>query len=461
MKYIFLDTMVFLHYRDFSEIDFLSLFGREPTTIIILDVVAYEIDKHKDQNPSKKIKHRALNVNKRISEILKDKDSAQLRDNLTIKFLHPSLIDLASMGLDVSRNDHCIIGAIIDYATRINKEEDSILFITHDIASTCIARRKGIVVKTLPDEYRLAEELDENEKELQLLRKEIAKLKSTSPQLALRANETLGNVVSILPENIKTFKKTEYITLENIIKKIPLAEYKNNNNNSEETKKPTFAMKLENVMDSMGPMDTRNLTESIKRNKKIEDIFRYNKEREQYFKAYEEYIEKIKEQEKNILIEINLHVENIGNKPAEGVDIYLHFPDGFDMFETDTLPEKLIPPREPQRPRTSIDLFCANMKTLSLDGFPRNLPRFSKAIPKTFSLKKTNSYEFNNHVEMIKHGNHNVYDLPTLYLCYKDISEVKSFSMKYRLDANNIPTVTTGEIIFKFDCSNFKGTTSK
>ena len=52
---------------------------------------------------------------------------------------------------------------------------------------------------------------------------------------------------------------------------------------------------------------------------------------------------------------------------------------------------------------------------------------------------------------MIKHGSHAAYHLPKLFLWYKDASEIKTFSMEYRLCANNIPTTISGEVIFKFD----------
>lgn len=130
MKYIFMDTMAFLHYRLFTQIDFLSLFGSEPTTIVILEVVCHEIDNHKNQNPRKKIRARASNVTSKILEALKGESNALLRDNLRVEFCPRCTIDFAAMGLDASSNDHRIIGAIIDFSNKIDKEKDSILFIT-------------------------------------------------------------------------------------------------------------------------------------------------------------------------------------------------------------------------------------------------------------------------------------------------------------------------------------------
>ncbi len=47
---LFLDTMVFLHYPLFTELDWLDMTGVEEVEIIISSVVFYELDEHKDKN---------------------------------------------------------------------------------------------------------------------------------------------------------------------------------------------------------------------------------------------------------------------------------------------------------------------------------------------------------------------------------------------------------------------------
>lgn len=439
MKYIFMDTMAFLHYRLFTQIDFLSLFGSEPTTIVILEVVCHEIDNHKNQNPRKKIRARASNVTSKILEALKGESNALLRDNLRVEFCPRCTIDFAAMGLDASSNDHRIIGAIIDFSNKIDKEKDSILFITHDIASTLTAQSRGILVKTLPDELKLAEEPDEDEKELQQLRRENAELKSASPRLALMVNGCKDNVVNISTEDFRFFRTPEYTPLDDIIKAFPSVELK------ECLPQNATIAQLAALNLTLGDGKTDIVREN-------EDISRYNRDRERYIKAYEQYVHAIKAREKNILVELRLCIENTGTKPAEGVDIYLHFPDGFRMFAEDDFPQALHPPDEPRKPRTSGELLADKMR-ISLPNFhlPDYTSKLSPAMPKSFSLKKTHSYEFEEYANMIKHGSHAAYHLPKLFLWYKDASEIKTFSMEYRLCANNIPTTISGEVIFKFD----------
>lgn len=441
MKYIFMDTMAYLHYRLFSEIDFLSLFGNEPTTVVILELVCHEIDNHKNQNPRKKIRTRASNVTSKILEILKGESNALLRDNLRVEFYPRCTIDFAAMGLDASSNDHRIIGAIIDFANKTDREKDSILFITHDIASTLTARSRGIIVKTLPDELKLAEEPDEDEKELQQLRRENAELKTASPRLALVVNGCKDNVVTITSEDFKLFRTPEYAPLDNITQAFPSVELK------EDSCPQSPLVQLSSFRLGDGKTDVA---------RENEDISRYNRDRERYIKAYEQYVHAIKIREKNILVELRLCIENIGNKPAEGVDIYLHFPDGFRMFTEDDFPEALHPPDEPQKPRTSGELLAEKLRIPFPDiRFPNYTPKLSQAmLPKSFSLKKTHSYEFEEYTDMVKHGSHAAYNLPKLFLWYKDVSEIKTFPVEYRLSANNIPATISGKVIFKFDIAS-------
>ena len=48
MKYVFLDTNVFLQFKDFEQIPWGELIGDNDFAIVVSDVVSREIDKHED-----------------------------------------------------------------------------------------------------------------------------------------------------------------------------------------------------------------------------------------------------------------------------------------------------------------------------------------------------------------------------------------------------------------------------
>ena len=70
MIYIFCDTMVFLHYRLFSEIDFKSLVQSDSVTLIIPAQVSNEIDWHKNTNQVKRLRERAGKVSAKIASLI-------------------------------------------------------------------------------------------------------------------------------------------------------------------------------------------------------------------------------------------------------------------------------------------------------------------------------------------------------------------------------------------------------
>ena len=76
MKYLILDTNVFLHYKDFEQIDWKSIVG-DDVTICVTQVVLGEIDKHKDQSRGR-IQKRAKKISSRFSEIFLQDLSSQL-----------------------------------------------------------------------------------------------------------------------------------------------------------------------------------------------------------------------------------------------------------------------------------------------------------------------------------------------------------------------------------------------
>jgi rRNA-processing protein FCF1 len=67
MKYLFLDTNVYLHYMDFEQIDWKELIDSD-FTIVVPPIVIREIDKHKDNNRGK-IQSKAKAVSKKFGYV--------------------------------------------------------------------------------------------------------------------------------------------------------------------------------------------------------------------------------------------------------------------------------------------------------------------------------------------------------------------------------------------------------
>ena len=194
MIYVFCDTMVFLHYRLFSEIDFRSLVQSDSVTLMVPEQVSNEIDWHKNTNPAKRLRERAGKVSAKIATLIERIDveslSTKIRDGYFFAFLMHKNIDLSKYGLDSQNNDHKIIAAIINF--QIEHPDDKIFFFTHDNAATITARVHNISTRKLPDELKLKDDLSEDERQIKKLEAEIAKYKNAIPNLAL-INKISGN----------------------------------------------------------------------------------------------------------------------------------------------------------------------------------------------------------------------------------------------------------------------------
>src|SRR5690606_14834536 len=77
---------------------------------------------------------------------------------------------------------------------------------------------------------------------------------------------------------------------------------------------------------------------------------RYNRERDKYFKQCEVYFSDLRAYQQQCCAELNLFVRNEGGAPAEDVDLLIHFPDGFELYTEDDLPEEPEAPRPPSEP---------------------------------------------------------------------------------------------------------------
>lgn len=66
MRYVFLDTNVFLQFKDFEQIPWGELIWDKNFTIVVSDVVCWEVDKHKDSARGK-VQKRAKKVSRKLA----------------------------------------------------------------------------------------------------------------------------------------------------------------------------------------------------------------------------------------------------------------------------------------------------------------------------------------------------------------------------------------------------------
>jgi len=74
-------------------------------------------------------------------------------------------------------------------------------------------------------------------------------------------------------------------------------------------------------------------------------------------------------------------------------------------------------------------------------------------LPTSYTLKRTNSYDFTDSFQLIKHNEKAI--LPELFLLFPSYEQVKSFQCTYRITVANLPDIVDGVINVKFDTGYF------
>lgn len=186
MKYLFLDTNIFLHFINFEQIPWGNLVDDTEFKIIVSDVVAGEIDKHKD-GARGKIQKKAKVISKLFGDVfLGDKNLSislgycmscpeKLPDEVRAKF-NPS-----------SQDDQILMGILAsDYP------KENVVVVSYDNPILIKAKAHGLCFLRMPDEFLLKEELSEEEKELEKCKKEIAAYKNRMSKPVLLLNKEKG-----------------------------------------------------------------------------------------------------------------------------------------------------------------------------------------------------------------------------------------------------------------------------
>ncbi len=424
MRY-FLDTNCFIHYQLFSEVDWKNVLHDELVVLIVCPAVIKELDRKKYSEQDINIRKRCQLVIKKLSEFT---DGSKTKNDVSIEFLTiEPIIDWDKENLSSDVPDDRIIASIIKYG---NTEE--IFLITSDLGLTLKSKIKGI--KTLELGNELFQELNEDkkDKEIKRLNERINRLENKNPVLALLINS--NNTHS---EFIK-FQIKKCIT------------YFPNEIESEIAKESTQLTYVKPTIDRTsiaGALGSLMIPDE-------DEIKRYEKESKEYIPKLREYF-----QNENTRInclsrtyEVNFCIENNGTVPAEDIDIYMHFPDGFELLKENVYMKEIKRPERPLKPQTTAEIF-RNLSiypghSFSDFGFNRSIG--PQPTPNSYmsGFKKTHSYEVEFHIEKLKHNN--CIDLKSLFLFFSGVEQVKSFSIDYEISIGNHPEVTSGKLKIVF-----------
>jgi hypothetical protein len=427
-NFAFVDTDIFLHYRAFDEVDWLSVLGRKSVTLVVAPITTSELNNKKDE-PTPKLRKRAASTLKKLEALWLKGNPAEVRQGvqLLLQEVEPT-IDYGAHQLDYRSQDDRLLASIIQFAN--SNSGTTIMLVTADFGLRVKARRHGIETICPPDDLKLPEEPDPHEKKIQELERELLEIKHAKPQLEIAFGGADNRIeVSLEPPVISTPGEIERE------RKLTRLKYKKWG----EEPKP--------IEDSLQSRLTRAFTQlpSLLPPSK-ESIDRFNAQMEKFYAEYDAWLAEktsiLNRQRRTV--SLNLVLVNSGTSPAEDIDLLFHFPDAaFELYSERDLPRR-PEPKPPEKPTSAIAEVLAST-------FPRSLTipthRFPDVRPRNVSppqIRRTNSIEVKIHVRELKHNF--VEELPPIYVVFNSHEEARSFGIEYQILAANLPKPALGQL---------------
>lgn len=424
MKYIFLDTNIFLHCQDFEKIDWLSESSTERCKLIVPPIVIDELDEKKIG--TNRVSNKARNVLNRFEELM-EIENIEIKTNVFFEVLlkKPPQKIYEENGLNFEEQDHRLIASIIEFKQK-NDIEDIILC-SNDVGPRLRAKQLGIKSLKLDEKYLLPNQESEDEKKIKRLEQENRALRNRIPDLSLRFTNSKEFLKCLIRDNqIIDFEEFKFKKMNEIKAKHPYLEqvdpYKN----------PKALLGLSAL--SLTP----------------DQINSYNKSIDKFYNEYDLAIDEIFEYEnrRRLTFQLNIVLKNEGSNPADEIDVHLHFPDGFELFESNKIKSTTEFPEPPYKPKNSFDFVYLS----SLQGMSSIHPTLNIGNNFNFNsptIKKTNSYDVDYYSKNLKHGYD--WELESLSIVFERFSEIKNFQIEYEISAGNMPHKLKGHLNVIFE----------
>lgn len=429
-KALFIDTNILLHYQNFEQIDWVNIVNAERVELRFPRIVIQELDKHK-YSSSSKLRDRATKVIRKLHQLADSGFKVNLKANVDVYFEVNNVTDFAAFNLDPNSQDDKLLASILSF--RDEYSDLSVALVAADLGLRLKAKYYQIEAICLPDELRLTVELDQSEKRIKQLEQEVLELKKIAPDLKLcfsSSSDRLNcKIENPFPSDLdlNTIVRRRIAQLKQEHSKLPELE-----SDSQTTNLSSMAI------GQMFRSDTPEILPS--------EISDYNKSLDKFYINYEQYLENylgwVDIQCRSILVEIS--ISNLGTCPAEDIDIFMHFPDGFILRELSKFPDKPKEPEPPFQPipktrQERLSLIMPSPARLALPQISNFLNSQPKVQPNVSSpnIRRSNSYDVKFHVHRLKQNSSE--SLAPMIVTFDSFEQVSSFRIDYQIIAANVP----------------------
>lgn len=423
----FIDTNSLIHYQLFSEIDWLTIMKADSVDLVICMAVIKELDTKKFSELDMDIRSRCQTVIRALNKFM---SVPQVRKGVSVVFLDlEPTFSWTNSGLSQEIPDDRIIASVL-----CDGVLSETVLVTADLGLILKARTKGIKTISLDDDLRIQVKPDKRDQEIKKLHDKVRRLESSLPAVDIfLVDETEKR--KFVKLNYREVVQIDQKGIDELIRT--------------EREQLTYVPPQIDTLFGISSMRDMLIPSS-------EEVERYKKEVNDYIgKLREYYLEDWKRKRLGSRIfQLVAHVVNDGTAPAEDLDIFLHFPDGFEMQKTNPYSRELEKPSLPKKPQS----LAEKMKDIPVFGFNSDVdirhllrPSITQVIPNVSgpSIKKTNSFDVKFRINKLKH-NHGV-SLDPLYLFFSENDEMKSFEVDYKITVGNFPEQISGQLKVVFE----------
>ncbi len=443
MTYLIIDTNIWLHFTFMDEYPWQSHNECDNhITLVVTHPLIEELDKKKYSGKNH-LKQRAIKALKLIDQhrnsVLKNGCNLYLfNENIKREYIE-------SLGLDIFDDDDRMLAALLKYKEDIGHE--NVWLVSNDLGPRLKAGKFQVDCIIPNDEYLLKSPDDELEKSIKLLKLENEKLKNQTPKLSVTFEN--GDTLAKYKISERNEDKSEFVNSELLKIQGKYKRYKLKNEREEEFKKLKSKESNSNFSDMLCQMliDSKepNFEKNIGINEKQKE--EYNMELANFYNEYEIYLNDLYKSNlrKELTIEINLKLLNTGTVPAEDIDVFFHFPDGFVLLDEESYFEEPSAPHPPHHPRSPFDF---SLPRVPMINTPTDFANIStvKANVSSPSIKKTNSYNVDIHVVKLKHNTSVILD--KMFVVFENFESIINFNVDYELRCSNFPNIVSGKLNF-------------
>lgn len=311
MKYLFLDTNIFLHYIGYEDIPWAALLGSDDDiTIVVAGIVVREIDKHKDGAKSK-LKERAKKISNKFKEVLVQRKNSRIP---IIYFSDTPISEEEQKLYDITVNDDRFLLNVLHF-TQQNKEA---IVVSNDTDMILKAQGMKLCYLYMDEKYRSAEQPTNEELEIKRLKAELEQKNNriSSPQVIFADTDSTCLSFPVIKSCALEDTIEPLVALE--ASRFPEKDFERFRFNPAMT---DYQERLLQVSKSLYPH-------------REEDIKHYNEMRESYLQDYRVKVslQELKNRQEKSFKELKFQIYNGGTAQTGDLHVTLVFPDNSPIY---------------------------------------------------------------------------------------------------------------------------------